>query len=78
MVKRCDLRYVAVYDLEKSNVTGIGEEVESLRLNIGVVQDGPLEVLLGQFSVSRVARILANGLDSIWAVFRFLSTGNRS
>ena len=68
---------VIVDDLEEANVTRIRVEVEGLRLDVGVVESLPLEVLLGQLGVRRVACILANRLDGFRAVDGLLGTGDR-
>ena len=67
---------VVVDDLQEANVAGVGHEVEGLRLDIGVVDDLPLEVLLGQLGVGRVAGVLADGLDGLGAVLGLLRAGN--
>lgn len=68
---------VVVDDLEEADVAGVRVEVEGLRLDVGVVEGLPLQVLLGQLGVGRVARILANRLDGFGAVDGLLGTGDR-
>lgn len=70
------LRYVAVDKLQKTDMTGLGEKVECLRLDVGVVERGPFEVLLGQLGVRRVAGVLSNGVDGIRAILWLLGAGN--
>jgi hypothetical protein len=74
---RANVRDVIVDDLQEALVAGVGEEVESLRLDIGVVERGPLEMVLGQLRVGRLVALLAYGLDGIRAVFGLLGAGNR-
>lgn len=57
-------------------MASIGEQVECLRLDIGVVQGNPLEVFLGQLGVCRLAGLLAHGLDGVGTILRFLSAGD--
>jgi hypothetical protein len=71
-----NIRYVAVNELQETNTALIREQVKRLRFNVGVVQCNPFQVLLGQLGVCRVARVLSNGLDGIWAILRLLSAGN--
>jgi hypothetical protein len=68
---------VVVDDLKHANVARVRVEVEGLCLDIGVVEGLPLQVVLGQLGVGRVACILANRLDGFRTVDRFLGTGNR-
>lgn len=58
-------------------MAGIGEEVEGLGLDVGVVERHPLEVLLGQLRVGGLTSLLAHGLDGFGAVFGLLGAGNR-
>lgn len=67
---------VVVDDLEEANMASVGVEVESLRLDVGVVESLPLQVLLGQLGVRRVACILSDRLDSFRTVDRLLGSGN--
>lgn len=57
-------------------MAGVGEDVEGLCLDVGVVQGYPFQVLLGQLGVGRVAGILANGVDGFRAILGLLGTGN--
>jgi hypothetical protein len=57
-------------------MTRLGEEVEGLRLDIGVIQRRPLQILLGQLAVGRFAGLLSHGLDGIRAVDGLLCAGN--
>ena len=68
---------IVVYDLEEANMASVRKEIEGLRLDIGVVQRLPFQVLLGQLGESRVACILSNRLDGLRAIDGLLSTGNR-
>jgi hypothetical protein len=68
---------VVVDDLEHANVAGVRVEVEGLCLDIGVIEGLPLQVVLGQLGVGRVACILANRLDGFRAVDGLLGAGNR-
>jgi len=74
---RANLRYVVVDDLQEALVACVGEEVEGLRLDIGVVERDPLEVLLGQLGVGGLVALLTHGLDGVRAVFGLLGAGNR-
>ena len=68
---------VVVNDLEEANVTSFRVEVKGLRLDVGVVEGLPFQVLLVQLGEGRVACILANRLDGFRAVNGLLGTGNR-
>lgn len=57
-------------------MSSISEYVEGLGLDVGIVERHPLQVLLGQFRVSRLARLLAHGLDGVGAVLGLLCAGN--
>ena len=57
-------------------MTGVGEEVEGLRLDIGVLERRPLQILLVQLAVGRFAGLLSHGLDGVWAVDGLLCAGN--
>jgi hypothetical protein len=70
-------RDVVVDDLQEARVSSLGEEVEGLRLDVGVVERHPLEVLLGQLGIGGLTSLLAHGLDGIGAVFGLLGAGNR-
>lgn len=58
-------------------MAGVAEDVEGLCFDIGVIEGGPLEVILGQLSVGRLVALLAHGLDGLRTVFGLLGTGNR-
>jgi hypothetical protein len=71
-----NLRYVAVDKLQEANTSLVSENVEGLRLDIGVIQSGPLQVLLGQLGVCRFASVLSNRLDGIRAILGLLGASN--
>lgn len=54
----------------------LGEEVESLGLDVGIVQGNPFEVFLGQFGVCGLAGLLAHGLDGLGTILGFLGTSD--
>jgi hypothetical protein len=69
------LRYIAVNDLHEADASFVSEEVKCLRLDVGVVQSGPFQVLLGQLGECRVACGLSNRLDGLRAILGLLGTG---
>jgi hypothetical protein len=69
-------RYVTVYELQEADASFIGEQVERLRLDVGVVQSGPFQILLGQLGVCRVACILSHGLNGLGAIHGLLGAGD--
>lgn len=75
--RRARTEDVVVDDLEESNVAALRYEIESLRLDIRIVESLPFEVLLGQLGEGRVACILTDRLDGFRAVDGLLGTGNR-
>jgi hypothetical protein len=73
--KVLNLRHVAVDQLQEANTSLICEDIEGLRFNVGVIQSGPFQVLLGQLGVCRFARVPSNGLNGIRAILGLLGTG---
>lgn len=72
------VRNIVVDDLKETDMAGIGEDVEGLGLDVGVVQRGPLEVLARQLGVDRLARLSADRLDGIRTVLGLLGAGDSS
>lgn len=54
-------------------MASFSEDVKGLSLDVGVVEHGPFEVLLGQLGVCRVTCSFANRLDSLGAIDGLLS-----
>lgn len=70
------LHHITVDDLHKSDMAGLGEEVECLRLNTRLVDGCPLQMILGKLRVSRLAVSLAHGLNGSWAILGLLGPGH--
>jgi hypothetical protein len=71
-----DVRNVVVDYLHKAIVTTVGLEIEGLRLDAGLLDELPLQVLLLEDRVGGVAGVFAHGVDGLRAILGFLGTGD--
>ncbi len=67
---------VVINNLKEADVASVRVEVESLGLDVGVIESLPFQVLFGQFGEGRVACILSDRMDGLGAIYGFLGTGN--
>ena len=71
-----DVRNVVVDYLHKAIVTTVGLEVEGLRLDAGLLDEPPFQMVLGELRVGGVAGVFAHGVDGLGAILGFLGTGD--
>lgn len=69
-------RDVAIDNLNPSQFSGIREEVERLSFDTGRLHSLPLEVILLQFRIGGLLRLLCDRLDGGGSVDRLLGAGN--
>lgn len=71
-----DVRNVVVNYLHKAIVPAVGLEIVRLRLDAGLLDELPLQMLLLELRVGWIAGVLAHGVDGFGAILGFLGSGD--
>ena len=70
-------RYIAVYNLDEANLTGIGLKIEGLGFDARGCGGLPFLILLGELGEGCGFGLFGDGVDSFSAIFGFLGSSDR-